>query len=89
MSTCLTCKLRGECSPGTDDNCTEYVPAGDSKSTSSDPRQFAVIHVILYDDARKERVVDKFGMNTWITPEQFKVLKEYFLEITMAQELMK
>ena len=51
----------------------------DSKGVSSDDRHFVVINVTLYDDARKERVIDTFDVNTWIPDKDFKTLKKFFL----------
>ena len=73
-------------------NCLMKKPsASDEKGASPDDRHFAVIQVTLYDDARCERVVDSFSVNTWAKNKAFKALKEFFLESVLytEQELMK
>lgn len=78
---------------------SKYPSTSDVQTTSSDDRHFAVIHVVLYDDARRERVLDRFGVNAWVPDSQFRTLKEFFLAnvrhtelfegIEVTQELMK
>ena len=73
-------------------DCSTDASEGATKSTSSDDRHFAVIQITLYDDARRERVLDRFGVNTWIDEERFYILKEFFLEtvtVGKEEELMK
>ena len=70
-------------------NCPKRSSASDEKGTSPDDRHFAVIHVVLYDDARRERVLDGFRVTTWISDEQFSILKEFFLETTRHAEILE
>lgn len=100
MSVCEQCGAHS--GVGHTEACDAYRKKGsasDDKSTSSDDRLYGVITIRLYDDARRERVVDEFGVSTWLTPKQFHALKEQFVEeircaavleeIEMTTELMK
>lgn len=63
--------------------------ASDDKSTSPEGRWFAVIEITLYDDARRERVLNRFGVSTWATEEHFAVITEFFLDSVRYAEVLE